>query len=234
MLNQVKYMSINEDNMNESLTCSIHGHITIADKHTGEVLVDKPNAVHYGNISTELAQAFIGTSDSFITYMAFGNGGVIIDSAGNIIYRNPNTSLNKNENDQLYNTTLVVELTNNASTGVSDPDVTIPGGNTQNFEDIVATVVLSSGFPSSEQVMDNAGGISNQNADDSTTTFVFNELALYTGQKDKGNKQTYNDIQTFLNEEDTVLVTHVIFHPVQKASNRTLEITYTLRIQMGN
>jgi hypothetical protein len=29
------------------------------------------------------------------------------------------------------------------------------------------------------------------------------------------------------------MLTHVIFHPVQKSANRSLEIIYTLRIQMG-
>ena len=135
--------------MEDQIEFQIKGFITIKDKDTGEVLVEQDNAVHFGNISTKIAQSLAGDNSAFITYMAFGNGGVIIDTAGNIVYRNPNVSINKNPVEQLYNTTLVVEMTNNAS-AVTDPDVDVPGGNTRNFEDILATVVLNPGFPAAQ------------------------------------------------------------------------------------
>lgn len=220
--------------MIEYLSSMIKGHITIKDAETGEVIVDKDNAVHFGNISTEIAQALIGDKNSFITYMVFGNGGVIIDSAGNIVYRKPNTSINKNETAQLYNSTLVQKLSNSATniTDGSDPMVTVPGGNTKNFEDIQSVVLLESGFPNTQQNIDNASG-SNDQVDSDETTFVFNEIALYTGPEDLGTQIETQGIQTFISDPDSILITHVIFHPVQKSLNRTLEITYTLRIQMG-
>jgi len=211
----------------------IKGHILIRDAETKEVLADKDNAVHYGNISTEIAQALTGDPNSFITYMAFGNGGVIIDSSGGIVYRSPNTSLNKNPNAQLYNTTLIYEMTNAAS-NVKDPAVRVPQESTLtgNYEDILAQVVLVAGFPVTQQNMDNAAGSNNQISDDSTT-FVFNEIALFCGPKGLGTLTDTAQIQNFLINSDTRLITHVIFHPVQKSLNRVLEITYTLRIQMG-
>lgn len=198
----------------------------------GEILIDKDNAVHYGNISTAIAKAMSGDNDSFVTYMAFGNGGVIIDSAGNIIYRKPNTSVNKNTNDQLYNTTFVHEMSNNDS-NVADPDVDVPGGNTKNFEDLVCTVTLGPNVPNGQQNIDYSTGINNQNSTDTSTNYVFNELALYTGPKGGGDI-VGDPVLGFVNSEDNILITHVIFHPVQKSENRTLEITYTLRIQMGD
>jgi hypothetical protein len=219
--------------MIEQIAGCVIGHITVRDFETKEVLIDKDNAVHYGNISTEIAQALTGDPNSFITYMAFGNGGVIIDSSGGIVYRSPNTSLNKNPNAQPYNTTLVFEMTNAAS-NVRDPLVKVPQESTLtgNYEDILAQVVLVAGFPQGQKNMDNASGSNNQIIDDSTT-FVFNEIALYCGPKGLGTLTESTQIQNFIVNPSTRLITHVIFHPVQKSLNRVLEITYTLRIQMG-
>lgn len=222
--------------MLDYLMSRIKGHITIRDADTGEVLVDKDNAVHFGNISTEIAQALTGDNTSFIRYMAFGNGGVIVDTAGNITYRNTNTSVNKNPNDQLYNTVLIYEM-DNSDDPSGDIDVIVPGGNTSNFEDIVATVVLEPGVPSLQQNIDNAGNVNNQANSDTSSNFVFNEIALYTGSVGTGGGSVLEDtssINSFLTEADKILITHVIFHPVQKSLNRTLEVTYTLRIQMGD
>jgi len=232
--------------MIEFLKHIIKGWVTIRDKVTGEVLVDKANAVHYGNISTEIAQALTGYNDSFITYMAFGNGGVIIDSSGTIIYRPPKVSETKNPSEQLYNSTLVVEMTNAANDiPPESADVTVPGGNTQNFEDIVSVVNLPSGFPKLQEDFDDATGLTvaraNGDIDTSNTsaTYVFNEIALYTGPKGlpldfSTTLSAESSITSFLNDPNTRMITHIIFHPVQKSQNRTLEITYTLRIQMGD
>jgi hypothetical protein len=42
-------------------------------------------------------------------------------------------------------------------------------------------------------------------------TYVFDELALYTA--------------------NSTMLTHVIFHPVQKSANRKIQVIYTLRIR---
>lgn len=218
--------------MIDTIGAHIRGFVTIKDATTGEILEQTENAVHFGNISTALAKSLTGDSDGFITYMAFGNGGVIIDAAGNIVYRKPRADVNKNANEQMYNTTLIKELSNNNS-GITDPDVDVPGGNTQNFEDVVARVVLEPGFPSKQLAFDNADVSNDQNASTEEGTYVFNEIALYAGPAGFGSRQDVTGVQSFINELSTLMLTHVIFHPVQKSLNRTLEITYTLRIQMG-
>ena len=59
-----------------------------------------------------------------------------------------------------------------------------------------------------------------QNAFDTATTsnelFVFDEIGL----------RSYN-----ADETAEMLLTHVIFHPVQKSLNRLIQIDYTVRIQ---
>lgn len=211
----------------------VFGHVLIKDKMSGEILVDKDNAVHYGNLSTAIAKALTGNKNAFISYMAFGNGGVIVDGSGSITYRKPNVSIAKNPNAQLYNTTYVQRMSNNANDIELDSgDVSVPGGNTLNFEDIVCQVELVQGFPSDQLAIDSATGSTGVNGagnliDDDTVTYVFNELGLYVGGA------TDTTVENFLNDATTEMITHVIFHPVQKAQNRVLEITYTLRIQMG-
>jgi hypothetical protein len=101
----------------------------------------------------------------------------------------------------------------------------------------VTTVVLEPGTPSTQQNIDNAGNVNDQANSDTQSNFVFNEIALYTGEIGTGGGSVLEDqssINNFLAEADKILITHVIFHPVQKSLNRTLEVTYTLRIQMGD
>lgn len=74
-----------------------------------------------------------------------------------------------------------------------------------NFADMKVTTTLDFGEPAGQDLLDNAA---NNDGD-----FVFDEIALKT------------------NED--ILVTHVIFHPVQKSLNRIIEVEYTLRIIMG-
>src|SRR5271165_7588574 len=98
---------------------SIQGWVKIIDKDTGMVLVDTHNDVLYGNLSTALAQALIGNSNSFLCYMAFGNGGAYVGPTGTISYK-PSLggpgSLIKNPTANLYNTVYVKKLSNDFAT----------------------------------------------------------------------------------------------------------------------
>jgi hypothetical protein len=55
--------------------CKIEGFVKIHDPKTGEVLVDKKNAIHYENISLAMAQTLSDRNTGYIYEMAFGNGG---------------------------------------------------------------------------------------------------------------------------------------------------------------
>lgn len=181
---------------------TIRGHIKISDPETGEVFIDKPNAIHYENISEAMAYSLADKSGNFINVMNFGNGGTSVDPTGVINYLPTNTN---SQNAALYNQTFSKNVDD---TSIANLDPTnnkmeirhIPG---QVFTDILVTCLLDYGEPASQAAFDNSQNL--------TEAFVFDELGLFsTAGK---------------------MLTHVVFHPVQKALNRKIQIDYTVRIQ---
>jgi len=53
----------------------IEGFVKIHDPKTGEILLDKKNAIHYENISICMANMLSDKNLGYIYQMAFGNGG---------------------------------------------------------------------------------------------------------------------------------------------------------------
>jgi hypothetical protein len=76
------------------------------------------------------------------------------------------------------------------------------------YSDIVVRCLLDYGEPAGQQAFDNSTNFAGE--------YVFDELGL----------KTWNG-----SVDDLRLITHVIFHPVQKSLNRQIQIDYTLRIQ---
>jgi len=255
--------------MLDLIRASVQGFVKIIDKDTKEVLLDTHNDVLYGNMSTALAQALIGNSDSFLYYMAFGNGGAYVGPTGSIQYKpslgGPN-SLIKNPTANLYNTIYVKKLSNDATNPVDfDPTSEAyigPENYAVNYEDIIVDVTLTYseppiGITSSSTIeqlqLDTStfvGTSITTNSGSAVTfdpnTLVFNEIGLFVGSSNLfngGYTSTISDVDNFINTTPNfsnlpgvmskLMITHVIFHPIQKAANRSLEIVYTLRIQMG-
>ena len=197
---------------------SAKGIIKISDPNTGEVFVHQENAIHFGNLAFAVTNALQGSDLGHITFMAFGSGGTSIDSSGNISYRSPNTSNLQDASAEPYETTYFENL---SDTGNSI--TTIAG--TSNFSDLVTTVLIAFGEPIASAVE-----FPQSDVDTATTTndrYTFDELALYTGTTMGTLGPTFNFAP------DGRLLTHVIFHPVQKAANRELQIEYTIRVQMA-
>jgi hypothetical protein len=241
---------------------SIQGFVKIIDKDTKEVLVDTHNDVLYGNISSALAHALIGNANSFLYYMAFGNGGAYVGPTGTISYK-PSlggpSSLIKNPTANLYNTIYVKKLSNDATPSIdydSLSKVYIPGENyATNYEDIIVDITL--GYSEPPAALSTPGVITQSLIDNSTfvgtslntsgvstaNELVFNEIGLFAGSSDLfvgGFTQTTTDVNNFVTQQadyaglkSKLMLTHVIFHPIQKSANRSLEIIYTLRIQIG-
>jgi hypothetical protein len=187
--------------------CKIEGFLKVHDPKSGEVFVDKKNAIHYENISIAMANTLANNSTGFIYAMAFGNGGSAVDPTGVITYLPPNTT---GQNASLYNQTYA-KVVNQHSAADVDPvnnylTVLHTSGNV--YTDIVTTCLLDYGEPAGQQAFDNS---TNFNGD-----YVFDELGL----------QCWNG-----SADNLLLITHVIFHPVQKSLNRQIQIDYTLRIQ---
>ena len=81
---------------------NIEGHIKIYDPESGEIYVNKRNAIHYENMSIALAEAIGNVGQGFISQLVFGNGGTSIDPTGIITYLTPNSV---GTNASLYNQT---------------------------------------------------------------------------------------------------------------------------------
>tara|TARA_Y100000114_G_C11759068_1_gene328504 strand:+ start:248 stop:997 length:750 start_codon:yes stop_codon:yes gene_type:complete len=187
----------------------MEGHIKIWDPETGEVIVDKRNAIHYENMSQALANSLANKTTGFIHEMAFGNGGTSVDPTGIITYLTPNST---GSNATLYNQTYYKVIDDNSSTNKDTTrnkmEVRHTAGN--KYTDIVCTCTLDYGEPTGQSAFDNT---TNFNGD-----FVFDELGLKSWEGTE-------------NGSTNKLLTHVVFHPVQKSLNRLIQIDYTLRIQ---
>lgn len=254
--------------MQDFIRASIQGFVKIIDKETGEILVDQHNDVLYGNMSTALAHALIGNSESFLFYMAFGNGGAYVGPTGTINYK-PSLggpgSLIKNPTANLYNTIYVKKLSNDSTDSANYNPLSkayIAAENyATNYEDIIVNVTLSYNEPPTagsatsvlQTALDNSSFVGNSETinNGTATSFdssalVFNEIGLFAGSSNLfvGNSTTsIAEVNNFItqspnfstapNTRSKLMLTHVIFHPVQKSANRSLEIIYTLRIQMG-
>ena len=185
----------------------IDGFLKIFNPETQEVFVDKHNAIHYENISVGMAQTLADRNTGYIYQMAFGNGGSSVDPTGVITYLPPNTV---GQNASLYNQTYQ-KIVDDASADNTDPvnnRMTVLHTPGKFYTDILVTCLLDYGEPAGQQAFDNSTNFSGE--------FVFDELGL----------KTWNGSAT-----DLRLITHVIFHPVQKSLNRQIQIDYTLRIQ---
>jgi hypothetical protein len=80
------------------------------------------------------------------------------------------------------------------------------------YTDILVQCLLDYGEPSGQAAFDNSTQTDSE--------YVFDELGLLANYG-----TDVSGVQT------TRLLTHVIFHPVQKSLNRQIQIDYTVRIQ---
>ncbi len=195
---------IEEPKVDDNAGIKMSGHILIRDAETKEELVNKRNAIHYGNMANMIAKALTNSADSYIHYMAFGNGATSVDAAGKVIYKAPRVSEAYENSASLYSRTFQKVISNNTTT---DKIEIIPG---TSYTDLKITCTLGYNEPSAQETFDT-----------STTNdglYVFDELALLSYATDPTN---------------STMLTHVIFHPVQKSANRTIEIIYTVRVQLN-
>jgi len=184
----------------------VEGHIKIFEPETGKVIIDKRNAIHYENMSIALANSLSNQGLGTIYEMSFGTGGTTVDPTGLITYLTPNTV---GTNSSLYNQTYTKVVDENAADN-TDPfrnkmEVRHLSGAT--YSDIVVSCLLDYGEPLDQEAFDNSVDLDGN--------FVFDELGL----------RSFNPSGT------GKLLTHVIFHPVQKSLNRLLQIDYTIRVQ---
>jgi len=195
-----------ETKTNEQAGFHFEGHIKIFDPETQEVYINKRNAIHYENMSIAMVNSLSNQTQGWIYEMSFGSGGTVVDPTGLITYLTPNTV---GTNSSLYNQTFkkVVDQNSIENTDPIRNKMEIRHISGSTYSDILVSCVLDYSEPVGQEAFDNSQTIDGG--------FVFDELGL----------RSYNS------SGEGKLLTHVVFHPVQKSLNRLLQIDYTIRIQ---
>jgi hypothetical protein len=196
-------MSTNIENSNNT----IQGHVKIFNPDTDEVFFDGFNSIHYENFSEALALSIGNKTTGFIHELALGNGGTSVDPTGVITYLPAN---NTGQNASLYNQTYykVVDDTSSLNTDTTRNKIEINHTSGNIYTDVFVTSLLDFGEPAGQTAFDNSANLDSD--------FVFDELGLksWVGTVNTGK-----------------LLTHVVFHPIQKSLNRLVQIDYTVRCQ---
>lgn len=194
-----------------TLSYRIEGFLKIYDPNNGEIFVDKKNAINYENMSEAIANTLSSRGYGEIYEMAFGNGGASVDETGVITYLPPNTI---GINASLYNQTYA-KIVDDTSVFNLDPTrnkMTVTHVTGKVYTDILVQCLLDYGEPAGQDAFDNSTQTDGE--------YVFDELGLLANYGTDNNGSVI-----------TRLLTHVIFHPVQKSLNRQIQIDYTVRIQ---
>ena len=187
----------------ETPLIGVEGHIKIWDPDSGEVFVRRRNAVNYENMSIAIANLLANASGSTSTY-----------EISTMRFGNGGTSIDglgavtykatntNSASGALYNETHS-QTVDDAITSSTDNQVVASHTSPNNYSDVITTCTLDYAIPAGQDATDTGT--------DMNGTYVFDELALYTANND--------------------LLTHVVFHPVQKSANRKIQVVYTLRIR---
>lgn len=192
--------------MKSNISSRITGHVKITDID-GNILLNKYNAIHYENMSVCLVKAAAGLPEGHISTMYFGNGGSVVNGVGQITYLPTNTT---GVDADLYNPTFFKLVDDNSSIN-SDPTRNyvkfrhLPGNM---FSDILIRCTLEYNEPAGQLAFDNNTNTEND--------FVFDEIGL----------------KTFEPNNKGLLISHIIFSPITKSLNRSLQVDYTIRINM--
>lgn len=196
--------------MSEKSSIQISGHVLINDR-SGEIYLDKANAVHNKNMAIALARGLSnnppngsGNTLHQIFKIKLGNGGSTIDSSNQITFLPPNVT---GASADLWSPTYE-EL-------VDELNVLTPPENSVTYQEspapddstiVIVSAVIGAGEPSGQDLTDTPPN------PDPNAQFAFDELGLFTA--------------------DDRLLTHIVFSPILKTANRELVITYTLTISV--
>lgn len=194
-----------------TLSYKVEGFLKIYDPNSNEVFVEKKNAINYENMSVAIADTLSSRGYGEIYQMAFGNGGASVDETGVITYLPPNVT---GQNAALYNETYA-KIVDDTSVFNLDPTrnkMTVYHTAGRVYTDILVQCLLDYGEPAGQAAFDNST--------QTDSAYIFDELGLLANYGTDSNGVPI-----------TRLLTHVIFHPVQKSLNRQIQIDYTVRIQ---
>jgi hypothetical protein len=212
--------------MKETLPIYVSGHVTIMDRETGEVLVSQGNDIHSRNMAIAIARGLANSPNYQIFKMKLGNGGTFINAEQKIVFRPANVTA---PDADLYNATYV-EVVDDGSVGV-------PVGNSVTYTEVPATnntrVIVTAIISPNEAVnraLDDATGtdpipLPDVGELDPEGQFFFDELGLFT-------KQTSGQDDD-LDPDGELMLSHLIFSPIEHTGNRELTIVYSLQVSVS-
>lgn len=209
--------------LRDQIGLTVKGHIVIRDKQTGTILVDQDNAINLETMSLALALSLADRSNGHIQSMVFGNGGSIVSAVGEILYLPPNIT---GIDAALYNQTFSKVVDDQSPLDQNPVNNNILVNHVVNtfYSDVQITCTLDYNEPAGQAAYDDAPVANgntlglNSTQPDVNGAFVFDELGLTNFDTITGNG---------------MLLSHVIFHPVQKSLNRSIEVVYSLRIVLS-
>jgi hypothetical protein len=206
----------------QELPVSIETHIKIVDLDSNEILVEGSNAIHKEHMSLLLANSLSHGITGYISEMHFGCGGIVaIATDGSITYRKPNiVGANADLHTPTYFKVVDTNDFNNSSNTTNNVTVSHLVG--IDYADVVITATLDYEEPLAVDSTYNLFDSTSDRIDPTTIfngEFEFNEIGLKT----KGTSGLNSG----------VLLTHFIFHPVQKNIEQRIQIIYTLRVRAG-
>lgn len=187
----------------------------------GQVAVDKSNAIHPANMATVIARGLSNADKHQIFKIKFGNQGTFVNPDQQIIFKPPITT---GATADLYNPTYV-EI-------VDDSNANVGSGNSVTFTQIpnststrvIVTCELSAN-EANNRATDTADSSTTDGLDGLTdvgteSQYFFDELGIFS--EGVGTNQ--------LNDVDELMLTHLIFSPLEKTASRQIIIVYTLTI----
>jgi len=192
--------------MNTNINTVVKGHVLIQDRQTGEILLDKDNAIHPQNMAAVIARGLANEPNFQIFKVGLGNGGTYIDAGLNIVYNPPNVV---GSAANLYNETYT-EIIDDGNVGVGSGNSVISQASPLPAitQQVICTVILAPNEPSGQAPSD--GVTTNPDS-----LFTFDELGLKTA------------------DAVPLLLSHIIFSPIEKTANREMIVTYTLTISVS-
>ena len=228
---------------NDNLQTQVIGTLRIYDRDTDTTLVNKRNAINPGNMALLLASAISGQSVDvnvdgsypMINWMGFGNGGS--SSTTTLSYRSPQISEIydglpiSSSASRLYSRTYEQNIEKdgaNSDITVYYPGQVIDGSAVPNrTSKIKFSVTMDHESYQAIQRQRNNLSISTPETDNSDDTesvqaFTFDEIGLIAGVGGEN-----------FEEDKSLMLTHVTFHPVLLSANRTIVIDYTITIQIS-
>ena len=207
---------------NATLRTIVKGHVKIVDAVTGEVLLDKDNAIHSANMAAVIARGLSNTDTSSvgthqIYALALGNGGASVNSLGQITYLPPNVT---GSSARLYNQTYFDVVDENQSGTSAANSVTYQQSGTDTTSVVIVTMTIPAGLPAGQNVSDTPPD------PNFNSQYAFNELALLT----YGTSGSFSYTEA---PSDSLLLSHIIFSPIEKTASRELVITYSITISVS-